>query len=157
MARLPLLCLLLVLTASLALAALPCKTREEAMAEAVVGFFLVQRIAAERCDEHHGGEAFRALHRRLEQQYGPQVTQAGTVRAAYFQRAHGEQGAAELRSVDALLTELLSAQLVVNDESCAGLKAELGQRLSDGWEPIRARLARRVDAVPGHDANRCTE
>jgi hypothetical protein len=148
---------LLVCGASVALAALPCSTRDEAVAEAVFGYFLVQRIAAERCDESLGGNAFRTLHGHLTAKYEQQLAAALAARHAYFVRAHGDKAESELNNVKALMTDLLSAQLVATETTCAHIRGEFEKRLADGWAPILDRLTRRVDGVPPESANRCKE
>lgn len=146
---------LLVVTASVALATLPCKTREEAFAEAVEGFILVQGISAQSCDELLGGTALVALHDRVAAAYGEQVADARTVRSGYFQRAYGEGWEAERERVTALMTDLVSASLAINEENCGQLAGALERRLEGGWEPIRKLLAHRVEGIAATDANLC--
>lgn len=147
----------LVLSTSVALAAMPCKTREEAMAEAVVGFFLVQKISAERCDEQMGGAAFSALHDRIAQAYAAQRSGAGTTRAGYFKRAYGDAWQEERERVTLLMADLIGASLAISDKTCGELKGALEGRLKSGWEPIQALLAARVEAISATDSNLCQE
>lgn len=146
---------LLVSAAAVALAGLPCKTREEAMAEAVVGYFMVQEIATNRCDALLGGEAFRALHRQVTTQFARQIAGADAARAGYFQRAYGERWQEERDRVKALMADLLSASLDVTEANCAKFQAELGRRRERGWAPIQERLERRVEGIAGTDKNLC--
>lgn len=153
--RLLLVLFLLVVGSAVALASLPCKSREEAMAEAVSGFFLVQDVAAARCDESLGGKAYRGLHDKIRALYKPQIEQAHRTRNAYFVRAYGIDGEKERMRVDALMTDLLGAALVANPETCGQLKTELKRRHAGGWEPILKRLERRVEAIAAEDKNVC--
>jgi len=148
---------LLLFPAALALAALPCKTKEEAMAEAVTGFFTVQRIGAERCDALLGGDALMALHRQIETRYGQHISGARATRTAYFQRAYGERAQQELARVEALMTDLFNSTLSIDETSCGQLKEALAKRLAAGWEPIEQRLQRRVQGVASLDQNVCEE
>ena len=148
---------LLLLPAAVALAALPCKTRDEAMAEAITGYFLVQRISAERCDTLLGGDAMMSLHRQVEVHFSERIGHARKVRTAYFQRAYGEKAAQELERVEALMSDLLNSTLGIDENSCGQFKEALEKRLSEGWEPIEKRLQRRVSGIAGTDAQTCKE
>jgi hypothetical protein len=155
MKRLLLPLLLLALPATLALGDMPCKTQEEAFAEAVVGYFLVQQVAASRCDEVLGGNTVATLHGRVLAQFDEHVSKARTVRLAYFRRAYGAEAEERLKNSEALIMDLLSSQLAADEKNCGALVDELGRRIANGWEPIRARLQRRIAGIPAHDQNIC--
>ena len=145
------------LLAGVVWAGLPCKTHDEAIAEAVEGYFLLQQAAASRCDEVLGGTAFMGLHQQLERRFGEQVRHARAVRASFFQRTYGETGAQELARVNALMTDLLSDAVDANAESCGKLQTELARRLTITWSAIQERLERRLAAVATSDQAICKD
>lgn len=147
--------LLLVLGSAVAMAGLPCKTSEEALAEAVTGLFLAQQAAAARCDEVLGVEAHRALDGKVRALFKPQIDAAKRTRAAYFVRAFGADGDAQRQRADALMADLLNSALVADAQTCGRLKAELERRRTGGWEPILKRLHRRLEGIAEGDRNVC--
>jgi len=122
-----------------------------------VGYFLVQQVAAGRCDEELGGKAFVALHSRLETRFEKQVGQARSVRAKFFQRAYGESGVQELDRVNTLMIDLFNSTVSATAENCGKLKAELDRRLTVAWSEIQERLERRVASIAPTDKGICKE
>ena len=145
------------LLAGVVWAELPCRTPDEAIAEAVQGYFLLQQAAASRCDEVLGGTTFMSLHQQLELRFGEQVGHARAVRASLFQRAYGETGAQELDRVNAMLTDLFTHTVDANADSCGRLKTELARRLTIAWSAIQERLERRMAAIVPTDQGICKD
>ena len=146
---------LFVIGASVALAALPCRTPEEAMADAVAGYFLTQGNAAARCDDELGGKDFHTLDAKLRVRFKAEIERADALRSAFFQRHFGANAAKERKSNDDTIHELLDATLVINADTCGKLRAELERRQGLTWEAVRQVLVRRMERIPPESQNLC--
>lgn len=140
--RSPLAVVCLMLSASLAAAALPWKTREEAMAESVLGFFAAQQLTADLCEERMDAKGMVTLRSQVKAKYRKRIDQAGQVREGYFQRSHGENWRAELVRVNEAFLAALIGRIVLTPRFCGRLASEMKRQLEGGW----ACLAPKIEA-----------
>lgn len=126
------------LLASTALA-VPCQTESEARADALIGYFTAQAVAALLCEDRLGLTGMVDLRLRVRARYRPQIDLAAKIREDYFARAYGKTWKQDIVAVNRVfLTELLK-KIHPTITTCTELESEFQRQLAEGWVYIAAK------------------
>ena len=120
------------LLASTALAA-PCMTEPEARADALIGFFTTQAVAAALCEEKLNVLGMVALRKQVRKKFTPQIDAAANVREGYYQRQYGVKWREKILLINKKFVAQLLMGITVNIGLCMGLQSDLHRQLSEGW------------------------
>ena len=122
----------LLFAASSAYAA-PCKTEREVRADAVVGFFSAQKIAAEICETRKDFWNVVKLELMVYQKFKTRIDAAGKTRALFFVRIYGKRWLEEILMVNEAFKSLIARNFKATLAICSRLPSELARQITGGW------------------------
>ncbi len=118
--------------------AVPCQTEREARADALIGFFTAQAVAALLCEDRLGMEGLVELRLQVRTRYRERIDQAAQVREDYFARAYGKSWKKDIVEVNRVFVTELMNNIHPSVDLCIDLEADLQRQLEQGWPYVAA-------------------
>jgi len=113
-------------------------------AHAILGTFIGQRVAADRCDElMQGGGEYGALHDAIAARWRHNIEQADRVRLAAYREKLGPGADAAVEQAMLRLIEQIK-QRPLSAAACRRYLTELRFRQHAGWEYFERKWSRRL-------------